>query len=105
MTSFAFLLGTLPLVLATGAGANARASIGLAVFTGMLASTCIAVLFVPSFFVMTQRLEEWLAGRKQAKPRPPSPDQALKRRENGASHNFDAALAMLCVPPQHSVSI
>jgi HAE1 family hydrophobic/amphiphilic exporter-1 len=67
MTSFAFILGTLPLVLATGAGANARASIGLAVFTGMLASTCIAVLFVPSFFVMTQRFEEWLAGRKQAK--------------------------------------
>jgi HAE1 family hydrophobic/amphiphilic exporter-1 len=67
MTSFAFILGTLPLVLATGAGANARASIGLAVFTGMLASTCIAVLFVPSFFVMMQRFEEWLAGRKQAK--------------------------------------
>ncbi len=65
MTSFAFILGVVPLVLATGAGANARASIGVTVFTGMLASTCLAVLFVPSFFVMTQRLEERLAARKR----------------------------------------
>jgi HAE1 family hydrophobic/amphiphilic exporter-1 len=64
MTSFAFILGVLPLVLATGAGANARASIGIAVFTGMLASTCLAVLFVPSFFVVVQRLEEQLAERR-----------------------------------------
>jgi HAE1 family hydrophobic/amphiphilic exporter-1 len=50
MTSFAFILGVL--VLATGAGANARKSIGITVFTGMLASTCLAVLFVPSFYVV-----------------------------------------------------
>ncbi len=67
MTSFAFILGVAPLVLATGAGANARASIGITVFSGMLASTCLAVLFVPSFFVMVQRFEEWLSGRKQAR--------------------------------------
>jgi hydrophobic/amphiphilic exporter-1 (mainly G- bacteria), HAE1 family len=42
MTSFAFILGVLPLVLATGAGANARKSIGITVFSGMLASTCLA---------------------------------------------------------------
>ena len=41
-----------------GAGANARASIGIAVFSGMLASTCLAVLFVPSFFVILQRWQE-----------------------------------------------
>jgi hydrophobic/amphiphilic exporter-1 (mainly G- bacteria), HAE1 family len=64
MTSFAFILGVLPLVLATGAGANARKSIGIAVSTGMLASTCLAVVFVPCFFVLIQRLEEWLQGRK-----------------------------------------
>jgi len=58
MTSFAFILGVLPLVLATGAGASARASIGIAVFSGMIASTCLAVLFVPSFFVVLLRLEE-----------------------------------------------
>ena len=59
MTSFAFILGVVPLVTATGAGASARASLGLAVFSGMIASTCLAVLFVPSFFVVLQRFEEW----------------------------------------------
>ncbi len=64
MTSFAFILGVVPLVLATGAGANARKSIGISVSTGMLASTCLAVVFVPCFFVIMQRFEEWLAQRK-----------------------------------------
>ena len=61
MTSFAFILGVAPLVVASGAGASARASIGITVFSGMLASTCLAVLFVPSFFVVIQGFEEWLA--------------------------------------------
>ncbi|GAN75854.1 efflux RND transporter permease subunit [Acidisphaera rubrifaciens] len=63
MTSFAFILGVLPLVTATGAGAAARVSLGMTVFSGMTASTCLTVLFVPSFFVMLQRLEERLSGR------------------------------------------
>ncbi|MBV9653712.1 MAG: efflux RND transporter permease subunit, partial [Acetobacteraceae bacterium] len=66
MTSFAFILGVVPLLTATGAGANARASLGLSVFSGMIASTCLAVLFVPSFFVVLQRLEERLGKRKPA---------------------------------------
>jgi hydrophobic/amphiphilic exporter-1 (mainly G- bacteria), HAE1 family len=65
MTSFAFILSVLPLVLATGAGANARKSIGITVFSGMLASTCLAVLFVPSFFVVVQRFADWRAARKR----------------------------------------
>ena len=65
MTSFAFILGVVPLVLATGAGASARKSIGITVFTGMIASTCLAVLFVPSIFVIVQRFEEWLNLRKR----------------------------------------
>jgi HAE1 family hydrophobic/amphiphilic exporter-1 len=64
MTSFAFILGVAPLVLATGAGASARKSIGITVFTGMLASTCLAVLFVPSLFVVVQRFEEWRKARR-----------------------------------------
>jgi HAE1 family hydrophobic/amphiphilic exporter-1 len=64
MTSFAFILGVLPLVTATGAGAAARVSLGLCVFSGMIASTCLAVLFVPSFFTVMQRLEERLGGKK-----------------------------------------
>jgi HAE1 family hydrophobic/amphiphilic exporter-1 len=58
MTSFAFILGVVPLVTATGAGANSRISLGLCVFSGMIASTCLAVLFVPSFFTVLQRFEE-----------------------------------------------
>jgi HAE1 family hydrophobic/amphiphilic exporter-1 len=58
MTSFAFILGVLPLVLATGAGASARVSIGIAVFYGMIASTCLVVVFVPSFYVVMQRFDE-----------------------------------------------
>jgi HAE1 family hydrophobic/amphiphilic exporter-1 len=61
MTSFAFILGVAPLVVTSGAGASARQSIGITVFSGMIASTCLAVLFVPAFFVVVQRFEEWLA--------------------------------------------
>jgi HAE1 family hydrophobic/amphiphilic exporter-1 len=68
MTSFAFILSVLPLVLATGAGANARKSIGVTVFSGMLASTCLAVLFVPSFFVVVQRIAQWRGARKAGPP-------------------------------------
>ena len=67
MTSFAFILGVTPLVFATGAGANARISLGLSVFSGMIASTCLAVLFVPSFFVVMQRLDE-RKGKKPVQP-------------------------------------
>jgi len=66
MTSFAFILGVVPLVTATGAGANSRISLGLAVFSGMIASTCLAVLFVPSFFTVLQRFEE--RGKKSKAP-------------------------------------
>jgi len=58
MTSFTFILGVLPLVFASGAGASARKSLGLAVATGMLASTCLAVVFVPAFYVVLQRWVE-----------------------------------------------
>ncbi|MGI6244512.1 MAG: efflux RND transporter permease subunit [Pseudochelatococcus sp.] len=67
MTSIAFILGVVPLVLQTGAGASAQKSIGIAVFTGMLGSTCLTVVFVPSLFVVMQRLEERLrAGKRRA---------------------------------------
>jgi HAE1 family hydrophobic/amphiphilic exporter-1 len=56
MTSFAFIFGMLPLMFASGAGAAARVSLGVAVVSGMLASTFLAVLFVPAFFVMLERL-------------------------------------------------
>ncbi len=64
MTSFTFVLGVLPLVLASGAGSAARRSLGIAVAAGMLASTCLAVLFVPSLFVILQRWIERKNARK-----------------------------------------
>lgn len=67
MTSFAFILGVVPLVLASGAGANAQKSIGIAVLTGMLGSTLLTVAFVPSVFVIMQRFEEWRQRRKAAR--------------------------------------
>jgi HAE1 family hydrophobic/amphiphilic exporter-1 len=70
MTSFAFILGVAPLVIASGAGASARKSIGITVFSGMIASTCLAVLFVPSLFVVIQRFEEWRASRKSPRIQP-----------------------------------
>jgi HAE1 family hydrophobic/amphiphilic exporter-1 len=72
MTSFAFILGVTPLVLATGAGANARKSLGISVFSGMIASTLLAVVFVPSFFVVLQKLDE----RRKKRPAPEKAAQA-----------------------------
>jgi HAE1 family hydrophobic/amphiphilic exporter-1 len=62
MTSFAFILGVVPLVLAKGAGAAARVSIGLTVFSGMLASTVLAVAFVPVLYVI---VVSWREGRSK----------------------------------------
>lgn len=70
MTSLAFILGVVPLVTATGAGATARISLGTCVLSGMVASTCLAVLFVPSFFVVLQRVEERLRGRPGSESAP-----------------------------------
>ena len=55
MTSLAFVLGVVPLVFASGAGAAARQSMGTGVFGGMLAATFIATLFVPVFFYWLAR--------------------------------------------------
>ena len=60
MTSFAFIFGVVPLVIATGAGAASRRALGKAVFGGMIASTLLAVFLVPVFFVVCERLSERL---------------------------------------------
>jgi len=56
MTSFAFILGVLPLAVATGAGAGARVSVGTAVVGGMLASTGLSVIFIPVLYVVIRSL-------------------------------------------------
>lgn len=66
MTSFAFILGIVPLVIAEGPGAASRRSLGTAVLGGMLAGTVLAVFFVPVFYVLMQSLSEKLKRRKPA---------------------------------------
>ncbi|HSE43953.1 MAG TPA: efflux RND transporter permease subunit, partial [Gemmatimonadales bacterium] len=81
MTSFAFILGVVPLVVATGAGAASQQAIGTVVFGGMMASTLLAIPFVPVFYVVLEGMSERLRkgrGRQAAshgKPEPPSPPE------------------------------
>ncbi len=58
MTSLAFILGVLPLLFASGAGAEARIALGAAVVFGMLTNTIFGTLFVPNFFRLTERIHE-----------------------------------------------
>jgi HAE1 family hydrophobic/amphiphilic exporter-1 len=60
MTSFAFILGCVPLWVATGSGAAARQILGTVVITGMLAATLIAVFLIPLLFVLFERLAQRL---------------------------------------------
>jgi multidrug efflux pump subunit AcrB len=62
MTSLAFIFGVAPLVVATGAGAEMRRSLGTAVFSGMLGVTAFGLLFTPAFYTIVRKL-----GRKDAK--------------------------------------
>jgi multidrug efflux pump subunit AcrB len=65
MTAFAFILGVIPLMVATGAGAASRQSIGTTVFGGMLAATILSLGFVPIFYAVIEKFRE---GRKSEEP-------------------------------------
>ncbi|MDB5531706.1 MAG: hydrophobe/amphiphile efflux family transporter, partial [Hyphomicrobiales bacterium] len=58
MTAFAFILGVVPLMIATGAGAASRQSIGTTVFGGMLAATILTLIFVPVFYAVIEQIRE-----------------------------------------------
>jgi len=72
MTSLAFAFGCLPLALAVGAGANARHSIGTGIIGGMIGETTLAMLYVPLFFYLFDRLAERRKGEGAVAPEPPS---------------------------------
>jgi multidrug efflux pump subunit AcrB len=79
MTSFAFIFGSLPLAIASGAGAGARRSLGTAVVSGMTCATLIGIFLIPVFYVVMQRISERHlpfrpedAARKRARPAPGS---------------------------------
>ena len=92
MTSFAFILGVLPLAFATGAGAGARNSVGTSVAGGMLASTLLSVFFIPVLYVVIRSL----APGRYAGPRPTTPRPLPARwlpmsRAGGLAHRFSRA--------------
>jgi len=68
MTALAFILGVVPLVVATGAGSAARRSLGTAVFGGMLVATLLSLVLVPALFVVVQSAAEWLSRRLRGAP-------------------------------------
>ncbi len=68
MTAVSFIIGVLPMMLATGAGAQSRRIIGTTVFSGMLVATVVGIVFIPALFVLFQRLREWGHGITDSSP-------------------------------------
>jgi multidrug efflux pump len=66
MTSLAFTMGVIPLVLSSGAGSEMRQAIGVAVFFGMLGVTAFGLVLTPVFYVVIQRLAEGRENKKSA---------------------------------------
>jgi hydrophobe/amphiphile efflux-1 (HAE1) family protein len=64
MTSFAFILGVIPLAIATGAGAEMRQALGVTVFSGMLGVTFFGLIFTPVFYVLCRKLSMFVKGQK-----------------------------------------
>ena len=82
MTAFAFILGVVPLLTATGAGAEARKVIGMTVFAGMLVATILGVLLIPMLFVAVERV----TGRKKAHATTPTAPPALAAGHEPGTH-------------------
>jgi len=70
MTAFSFILGVLPLLIATGAGAVSRRALGTAVFGGMLLATVAGVFLIPFLYYVVQRMSEGLSRKKAPTPAP-----------------------------------
>ena len=89
MTSFAFILGVLPLVIGTGAGAGARRALGTAVFAGMISATVLAIFIVPTLYVVIAGLAARPQGRRGpgggAEPGQPSASPAPPTIGGGTS--------------------
>jgi multidrug efflux pump subunit AcrB len=90
MTSFAFILGVVPLVVATGAGAEMRRSLGLAVFSGMLGVTLFGIFLTPVFFYVIARFGRQPPPRTETAPHdgaptpPRPPETGIQARPNPA---------------------
>jgi multidrug efflux pump len=86
MTSFAFILGVVPLVLAQGAGAEMRFTLGLAVFSGMLGVTVFGIFFTPIFYYVVR----WFSDRGQPKQASASAGQQATATQPSSSDNRSA---------------
>jgi hypothetical protein len=89
MTSLAFVLGVMPLVLATGAGAVARKTIGFTVLGGMLASSCIAIFVVPVLFVLFTKFSY---GKKRLAYLQQHHDELMEKAKKVESQDIDPEL-------------
>ncbi|HFO2534510.1 TPA: efflux RND transporter permease subunit [Yersinia enterocolitica] len=74
MTAISFILGVMPLVFASGAGAMSRQIIGITVFGGMFMATAVGILFIPALYLHVQRLREWTKTRKPPAEKDPQQD-------------------------------
>jgi HAE1 family hydrophobic/amphiphilic exporter-1 len=89
MTSLAFILGVAPLVVATGAGAEMRQSLGTAVFGGMLGVTGFGLIFTPAFYTLVQRIG---AGRRRVlSASHASPDRGSEHTGPGGAESWSQA--------------
>jgi HAE1 family hydrophobic/amphiphilic exporter-1 len=68
MTSFAFILGLIPLITASGAGEASQRGVGTAVFGGMLAASVLGIFLIPMLYVVFQRGREWFHGLGKKAP-------------------------------------
>jgi multidrug efflux pump subunit AcrB len=89
MTSFAFILGVLPLVLATGAGAASRNTIGVTVLGGMIASSTISIFIVPVLFVLFTRFSY---GKKKLEWLKAHHDELMEKEKKVEEQNIDPEL-------------
>jgi HAE1 family hydrophobic/amphiphilic exporter-1 len=78
MTSFAFIFGLLPLVIAEGAGALSRRAVGTPVFGGMLAAAALGIFVIPMLYVVFQWLRERTAGSPRYESPPPRRRRSLR---------------------------
>ena len=85
MTSFAFILGCLPLWVANGAGAAARRMLGTTVVSGMSAAMLLGIFFVPALFVFIERLGGHKDGQREAAAEAPAPEAAAERSPPSSS--------------------
>jgi len=83
MTAFAFILGCVPLWVATGAGGISRQVLGTVVIGGMLAATLLAIFFIPVSFDVVERFGIWVGGEKKEPPTPKGPEATAEVTGHG----------------------